>query len=124
MAVLVEAIDAISRRLERDVLMLMCDRGTREARSEAKHWLSENGFQYQICVPFVTGCIQFEAPATEVYIDLEYDPNSAAFKLLDAHFENTDGTPVFVGVRFALLTHELALLNKEQDEPGYWDRVT
>jgi len=75
-------------------------------------------------VPFATGYIQYEAPASEVYINLDYDPSSVAFKMIDTHFEKPDGeSGVFEGIRFAILPLENALLNKEQDEPGYWDRV-
>lgn len=123
MVVLVETIDAISRRLGRDVLLLTCTREAREARNDAKKWLAEKGFEFTDCLPFAEGYIQFEAPASEVYIDLVYDPDSDAFCEIDKYFENTDGTPVFDGVRFAILTHELALVNKEQDDPEYWDRI-
>jgi hypothetical protein len=124
MVVLVETIDAISRRLGRDVLFLTCTREARDTRKEAKKWLTENGFAIIDCVPFASGYIQFEAPASEVFIDLEYDPSSEAFKMIDAHFEKPDGEGgVFQGIRFALLPLENALENKEQDEPGYWDRV-
>ena len=123
MVVLVETIDAISRRLGRDVLYLSCHRKNRKERFDAKNWLNEAGFSTLDCTPFVTNYIQIEAPASELYIDLKYDPTAENFRLVDFHFEKSDGTPTFPGIQFTRLTLDLALLNKEQDEPGYWDRV-
>lgn len=123
MVVLVETIDAISRRLGRDVLYLSCRRKNHKERSDAKNWLSEAGFSTLDCTPFATNYIQIEAPASELYIDLKYDPTDENFKLVDSYFERPDGTPTFTGIQLTRLTLELALLNKEQDEPGYWDRV-
>ena len=91
MVVLVETIDAISRRLGRDVLLLTCTRDAGEARNDAKKWLAEKGFEFTDCLPFADGYIQFEAPASEVYIDLVYDPDSDAFQEIDKYFEHTDG---------------------------------
>jgi len=106
------------------VLLLTCTRGAGEARNDAKKWLTEKGFELTDCMPFAVGYNQIEAPASEVYINLEHDPSSEAFKMIDTHFEKPDGeSGVFAGIRFAILPLENALINKEQDEPGYWDRI-
>lgn len=123
MVVLVEAIDAISRRLDRDVMYLRCSCMHSAERAKAKDWLNAAGLSTSDCMPFVTSYLQIESPATELYIDVKYDPNSEVFRLLDSQFRNATGSPVLTGVLLTRLPLEQALLNKEQDEPGYWDKA-
>ena len=51
-----------------------------------------------------------------------YVPGSDLLAKLDAHFEKEDGTPRIPGLVLTLLTLEEAMVNADQDDPGFWDR--
>lgn len=46
----------------------------------------------------------------------------ALLQSLEERFELPDGTPRTPGLVLTLLTLSEAMLNVEQDEPGFWDR--
>lgn len=121
MVQLVETIDAIARRLKRDVVFLSFDKLKNPPREEILTWLQQNDFASSPCLEFRPGWVIYEGKCTELYLDIVYDPQSPKFMMLDRHFENEDQSAAIEGVRLYLLPLEDAMINSEQDGPGFFD---
>ena len=125
----IKTIDAIARRLGRDVLFLdirNCeDRSLRDRPevAEAIAWLDAEGIGWTSCVGFVPGITLIEGGPGAIYIDTPFQPGSARLEKLEARFETADGRPRQPKLILTLLTLEEALINAEQDEPGFWDNI-
>lgn len=128
MVQLIETIDALCRARGMDVMFLaMFDAAGRPARShpdlaEATEWLSAAGIGWQFCAAFRSGWVLLEGGARVIYIDAPYQPGSPLLQSLEGRFERPDGTPRTPGLVLTLLTLPEAMVNAEQDEPGFWDR--
>ena len=129
MPVRIETIDAIARRLGRDVIFLdIRNGGDRPVRDqpeivEATAWLDAEGIGWTACLGFVPGMLLIEGGPRATYIEAPFEPGSAMLAKLEARFETPDGHPCHPDLILTLLTLEDALINAEQDTPGFWDRI-
>lgn len=129
MIVIRETIDAIARRLERDVIFL--DIRAREDRfshdrpevAEATDWLDAEGVGWELCFGFMPGTVIFEGGPRAIYIDAPFEPGSPLLRKLEDRFETSEGQPCHPDLWLTLLTFENALINAEQDAPGFWDQI-
>ena len=129
MSARIETIDAIARRLGRDVIFLDIRNGaSRPVRDQpefidATAWLDAEGISWTACLGFVPGMLLIEGGPRAIHIETLFEPGSALLAQLEARFETPDGQPCHPGLVLSLLTLEDALVNADQDEPGFWDRI-
>lgn len=127
MPVIVETIDAIARRLKRDVIFLaIVERQDRPSRdrpevAEATAWLDTQGICWTPCFGFLPGLVIFEGGPRAIHIDAPFEPGSPLLRKLEDRFETPDGLPSDPDLVLSLLRLETAMVNAEQDEPGFWD---
>lgn len=129
---LIEHIDTIARKKQRDVLSIRFY--TREAiheyhfrrdpeRQRVIDWLDKNGIAWQPCGP-VANENAIQAHRGDIYVDVPFDASNAQFQNLQAYLENPDGTMRHPSVTFEYYPLALAMKNSHHDEPGFWDRWT
>jgi hypothetical protein len=129
MPAILETIDAIARRLGRDVIFLdIRERDNRATRDRpevaaATAWLNANGIGWSSCFGFVLGMIVVEGGPRAIYIDVPFEPGSALLADLEARFETTDGHPCHPDLILTLLPLKRAMVNADQDAPGFWDDI-
>lgn len=125
-----EHIDAIARRLKRDVLYLDFLKAQRphredyrriESRSHIVQWLDREGISWSECGPLASEAV-IRSYAGEIFIDVPFDETDAQYRKVQAFLEYPDGTALFDDVRFYVVTLQLAQQNAHHDEPGFWDR--
>jgi hypothetical protein len=127
MPVILETIDAIARRLKRDVIFLaIVERQDRPSRdrpevAEATQWLDEEGLGWTPCFGFMPGMVIFEGGPRAIHIDAPFEPESPLLRRLEDRFETPDGLPRHPDLVLSLLRLETAMVNEDQDEPGFWD---
>ena len=125
----IETIDGIARRLGRDVIFLDIrtaeDRRVRDRPEivEATAWLDAEGIGWRACLGFAPGMLLIEGGPRAIHIEVPFEPGSATLAKLDARFETPDGQPRHRDLILTLLPLEDALINAEQDEPGFWERI-
>lgn len=125
----IETIDAIARRLGRDVIFLdirtAADRPVRDRPEivEATAWLDAEGIGWTACLGFAPGMLLIEGGPRAIHIEVPFEPGSAMLAKLDARFETPDGQPRHRDLILTLLHLEVALINAEQDEPRFWERI-
>lgn len=129
MPIILETVDAIARRLGRDVIYLAIvkrqDRSSRDRPevAAATAWLDAEGIGWSACLGFAPGMLLIEGGPQAIHIEVPFEPGSAMLAKLDARFETPDGHPRHPDLILTLLTLEDALINAEQDAPGFWDRI-
>ena len=127
MPVILETIDAIARRLKRDVIFLaIVERQDRPSRdrpevAEATAWLDAEGIGWEPCFGFMPGLVIFEGGPRAIHIDSPFEPRSPLLRKLEDRFETSDGLPRNTDLVLSLLRLETAMVNADQDEPGFWD---
>lgn len=125
----IETIDAIARRLGRDVIFLDIRSGKdrpvqdRPEIAEATAWLDAEGIGWTACLGFAPGMLLIEGGPRAIHIEAPFEPGSAMLAKLEARFETPDGHPRHPDLILTLLILEDALINTEQDAPGFWDRI-
>ena len=148
---LIQTIDRIARIQQRDVLFLsFYDRALKERldnvpkeerfdaqqqwrdhRSEAWatlpirqqiiDWLDAKGIAWQPCAQFAPGWVIMEGYVGDIYLDVPYDKDLPFYQELEAYLQYPDDTMRFENVMFFCLTLEQAMVNAEQDAPGFFD---
>lgn len=144
MPVLIEHIDAIARKKNRDVLFvtfepespalqqpegedyalfnwLNQDWNSHAIRKQVMEWLDENGIGWQLCGNFANPNV-ITPYMGQIYIDVPYDRNLPEYQKLEVFFENSDGSMRLPGVNFNYCPLEMAMKNAEHDEPDFWHR--
>ena len=127
MPVILETIDAIARRLKRDVIFLaIVERQDRPSRDrpevvEATAWLDAEGIGWEPCFGFLPGLVIFEGGPRAIHIEVPFEPGSPLLHKLEDQFETLDGLPRHPDLVLSLLRLETAMVNADQDEPGFWD---
>jgi hypothetical protein len=121
MPVRIETIDAIARRLGRDVIFL--DIRDRLEIAEATAWLDAEGIGWAPFLRFVPGMLLIEGGPRAIYIETPFEPGAPALAKLEGQFETPDGHPCHPDLILTLLTPEDAVINAEQDTPGFWDNI-
>jgi len=140
MPMLVEHIDAIARRKQRDVLYVKfhppvsankddpeifephdLDWETLPIRRQIIDWLNAQGIDWKPCGHFANTCLMMGYRG-QLYIDLPYDKSLPAYQALEAFLELPDGSMRYPEVTFFLVPLDKAMENAAHDEPGFWER--
>ena len=134
MAVLIEHIDAIARKKQRDVLFL--EFGVPEdkksysfsyeyeqdpIRTEILAWLDAHNISYTMCGDFASEN-GWRAYRGQIYLDVVPDELDVLYKLLNEYLEDNEGKMKFKGVMYYILSLEIAMQNAHHDEPGFWEK--
>jgi hypothetical protein len=134
---LIDHIDAIARKKNRDVLYVtfkpLCgsteevtwaecfDWENHPSRQAIIRWLDENDIAWKPCAEFANvNCIL--GYRGQIYIDLPFDRSLATYQQLVAFLENPDGSMRLPGAVFAYVPLAMAMKNAEHDEEGFWDK--
>lgn len=143
MVMLIEHIDAIARKEQRDVLYVQFHQPTSDEdlkeenvdglgffdeldwehlprRRQIIGWLDAHGIGWRHCADFANenGIFPYLG---QIYIDLPYDPTLPAYKELQAFLENPDDSMRFPDTTFCYVPLEMAMKNAAHDEPGFWE---
>ncbi len=125
----IETIDAIARRLGRDVIFLDIRNSqvrtvqSRPEIAEATAWLNAQGIGWTDCLGFAPGMLLIEGGPRAIYIETPFAPGSATLTKLEARFETPDGHPRHPDLILTLLPLQDTLINAEQDAPEFWDNI-
>jgi hypothetical protein len=130
MPAVIEHIDAIARRLNRDVLYLVFRRAERPRREDYRtlderqailQWLDAQPIGWQRCGPYASET-SMSSYAGQVYIDVPFDDDNPQYlKLLD-YLEFPDGTCRFADVTFYVVPLDHAMKNAHHDAPEFWEQ--
>jgi hypothetical protein len=127
---LIEHIDALARKLKRDVLYLefmnvqrphRVDYRSLDSRLRIVQWLDSEGIGWRECGQVASETI-VRSYAGEIFIDVPFDEADSQYRKVQAALEHPDGTMRFDDVRFYVVTLQIAMKNAHHDEPGFWDR--
>lgn len=125
-------IDAIGRRMGRDVLYVEFHPQTREAqrryvyqrdamRADVLAWLDQHAVRWEPCGP-IADIMRMDSYRGQVYLDLPFDDADPVYRQVCAYLEHADGSMRHAGVRFMVLSHERALRNAAHDAEGFWEQ--
>lgn len=137
----IKHIDAIAREKQRGVLFVefwpenkegeadedlsifppLIDWQNLESRKQLIAWLDENEISWLPCGEIADTNLMISYQG-QLYIDVPFDTSIPKYQKLAAHLENPDGSMRHPGVDFYFLPLDVAMKNKEHDEPGYWKR--
>jgi len=130
---LIEHIDAIARRKQRDVLFLeflgneidsprsRWNWGASVGRQTVINWLKANQIRCQSCGD-IAETNSMTPHAGQIYIDVPYDETDSVYQKVLRYLETPDGSSRLPGVRLFVLKLHIAMENVHHDEPGFWDR--
>lgn len=141
MPLLIKHIDAIAREKQRGVLFVAFRSENEEgdadedfsifppsidwenlgSRKQLIAWLDENGIPWLPCGDVANPNLMISYQG-QLYIDVPFDTSIPKYQKLAAYLENPDGSMRHPGVNFHFLSLDVAMKNKEHDEPGYWER--
>jgi hypothetical protein len=127
---LIEYLDKIARKKQRDVLSLSFIDSSMELAEilemdfdaykpflEVTAWLDANEIQWQPC------CLQNSMVIQgRIYIDVPFDEADPVYKKLAGYLENPDGSMKIQSVAFQYMPLTHAMEYACQDEPGYWEK--
>ncbi|MFZ4538193.1 hypothetical protein [Propionivibrio sp.] len=135
---LIEHIDALARKKQRDVLFLKFtdpkDQGIQIGRppyywdwesspdrQTVMAWLKENQVSWQLCgeVADTTSMTHY---AGQIYIDVPFDDADPLYQKVLGYLENQDGSTRLPGVWLFALELHVAMKNAHHDEPDFWVR--
>lgn len=128
---LIEHIDAIARKKQRDALsirfvsretdLLAYDYLQDPERLRVIAWLDKHGIAWRPCgrVADENCMLSYRG---DIYVDVPYDTTDPTYELLRDYLENPDGTMRHPTVTFEYYPLEMAMKNAHHDEPGFWDR--
>ena len=130
---LIEHIDAIARKKQRDVLAIHFHPASvyevggsynyekDPNRKRVISWLNKHKIAWQAC-----GDVADEACMCsylgQIYIDIPFDESNPQYQLVRDYLENSDGTMRNEQVTFCYLPLEHAMRNAHHDEPGFWKK--
>jgi len=135
MPMIIDSIDRIARKKQRDVLYVtfmplnetghfdddIFDWENCQARRRVIKWLETNKINYQFCHRFwADGLLEYLYQG-QIYLGVVYDDKNELYKKLESYFENSDGSMKDPFVRFCYITLEQAMKNVHHDAPAYWD---
>ncbi|MGH8613743.1 MAG: hypothetical protein ACREYF_17425 [Gammaproteobacteria bacterium] len=132
---LIQHIDAIARKKQRDVLFVLFGPPGRDdllsdydydyeadvRRREIIAWLDKHRISWLPCGEYASTS-GYSAYDGRIYIDVPYDEPDATYRLVRDYLENPDGTNRYDDARFCYLPLEKAMENAHHDEPGFWER--
>jgi hypothetical protein len=126
---LIEHIDAIDRKKQRDVLIVefhSFQEGDRAhyrfnlARELIIDWLDTNDIAYEECAAYANDQYM-DVYRGQIYVDVPNDENDAVYSKLEAFLENPDGTMKFDTAWFCGYRLEYCMKNAHHDVTGFWD---
>ncbi len=128
---LIEHVDAIARRLGRDVLFVefgQPDPGSASVAYQddpSRHallaWLDANAIAWAPAGAIASET-RLDSYRGQIYIGLPYEESDPRYCQLRDHLENPDGTMRDSHVTFYVISLQLANMNVHHDEPGFWER--
>ena len=137
MPLLIEHIDAIARKKQRDVLLVRFnDPDTKRndfsgvrmpplnwrvlpIRQTLIEWLDANQIEWDLCGS-IANVKSMTGYRGQIYIDLPADPSSPKYQRLVEFLEYPDGTFRFAEAELCCLRLETAMANAAHDEPEFW----
>jgi len=126
---ILEHIDEIARRLQRDVLLAGADRGTfgpffscsnkkkrilQEEYNKISESLQEFVIDYYDCFGLEVGGLLSRPWVYEMFIDIPNDVNNENYRKVCSLFEHEDETPKFKLYRLFIVPYEIAVSNGER----------
>lgn len=128
---LIEHIDAIARRKQRDALYILffeedggkqvlCDWRENKSRKLIIEWLDANGYSWSPCGGKANVNVM-RSYRGSIYIDTPFDKDDPTYRVLETFLENADGTMRFPEMTFCVITLDNAMENAHHDEPGFWE---
>ena len=133
MPMLIEHIDAIARKKQRDVLSIDFHPATvyedwgsynfeRDPnRKRVISWLKKHKIEWRACGE-VASENSMCSYLGQIYIDVPFDESNPQYQLVRDYIENPDGTMRNEQVVFRYLPLEHAMKNAHHDEPGFWKK--
>lgn len=126
MAFDIGTIDAISRRLQRDVLQItFVDEGERQdIYVEIDHItavLDQLNLQWELCAGFTDGFAYIEGGPGCIYIDIDPHAKPEIVKVLQTELNELNKTEKPAICSLSVLTLSDAKKNSEQDLPEFWE---
>ncbi|MGF6570042.1 hypothetical protein ABH945_002153 [Paraburkholderia sp. GAS333] len=127
---LLEPIDAIARKLNRDVLyleFLMAQRPHRvdyrslDSRLQIVRWFGSEGIEWRECGQVASETV-IRSYTGEIFINVPFSEADDGYRKVQAFLEFPDGSMRYEDVRFYVVSLELAMKNAHHDEPGFWGR--
>jgi hypothetical protein len=135
---LIEHIDAIARKKQRDVLYLEFSPKPSEddmwgdnngrysfrndpVREKILDDLTKMGVTWLSCGGFADENYM-ASYAGQVYLDVPFDKDLPLYQTLETYLEHPDGSMRFENVRFYALRLEVAMRNAHHDEPDFWEK--
>lgn len=135
---LIEHIDAIARKTQRDVCFLRfsdpaghCGDGEGSPscwdweesaeRQAIIAWLQDNQISWRPCAD-VADTHSMPSYAGQIFIDVAFDEADPVYQKTVGYLENVDGSTRHLGVAFFVLGFGVAMKNVHHDEPGFWER--
>lgn len=141
MPLLIKHIDAIAREKQRGVLFVAFRPDNEEgqadedfsifppsvnwknleSRKQLIAWLDANEISWLPCgeVANINLMVSYQG---QLFIDVPFDTSIPKYQKLADYLENPDGSMRHPGINFYFLSLDVAMKNKEHDEPGYWER--
>lgn len=134
MPILIEHIDSIARKLQRDVLYIAFDtKSTAEHKDESNganwrtlkirqhvvNWLDSRMIEWRCCGHYadVNSMISYQG---QIFVDVPFDQDHPVFQELTLFLENPDGSMQFPNCTFYYCKLDAAMKNSAHDEPGFW----
>ena len=137
MPMLIEHIDAIARKKQRDVLFLefhpedyfsifskkkvKYNYQVDKVRKKVIKNLDTLGVPWQPC-GHIASTSMMCSYAGQIYLDVPYDESLPLYCALQDYLETPDGAVRLPTVRFFCLPLEMAMTNAHHDEPGFWEK--
>ena len=136
MPMVIEHIDAIARKLQRDVLYIAFNpqipsededeaffpKWTRlPIRQQVIDWLDSRGISWRCCGYYADVNLMMGYQG-QIYVDVPFDQNNSVFQELSAFLENPDGSMRYPDCTFCYCPLDHAMKNSAHDEPGFWER--
>ena len=132
----IEHIDAIARKVQRDVLYLEFNpKPTVDAdgnknfvgwqtlpiRQRVIDWLDSKGIAWRCCGHYANVNVMVGYRG-QIYVDAPFEQSNPDFQALTLFLENPDGTMRFSDCTFYYCPLDHAMKNAAHDEPGFWER--
>ena len=139
MPMLIEHIDVIARKKQRDVLYVTFhpeswgnyesddiswrsyDYRKDKRRKKVISWFDKHNVSWQLCGP-VASEYGFRSYLGEIYVDVPFDKNDHQYQIVRDYLEYADGSMRDENVRFYCLPLLNAMKNAHHDEPGFWEK--
>ncbi|SDH55403.1 hypothetical protein SAMN04487926_105274 [Paraburkholderia steynii] len=129
---MIDHIDAIARKKQRDALFVTFtddpsgepspyDWESHPGRAVIIEWLDTHGYAWQPCGEVADERMMVSYRGS-IYIDVPYDLADPRYRALEAFLEHPDGSLRMPHMRFLVIGLDYANRNAHHDEPGFWDR--